>query len=244
MKTVLLVLLPFFFTLSSLFSQEIIDISTKQDGEIISVFYTLVDNVEMQKRAYKVELYGIINRTDTVLLKEVDSDVGLVYAGEHYIRWNIRKEYERFRGRIAFEIRATPVFEITRPVEAMAPLKRGTGSFIKWYGGGSHNDSLTLELYKNDELFAIIDTVSDDNKYLWRIPPRTPVGKDFSIRIVGTEKTGIDEMSDYFGIRRKTPLWLQIVPGAVAGILGAIIIPPLIEPKPQPLPIAPIPGHN
>ncbi len=244
MKLILLALLTPLLSLGLLKAQELSNVSTKVDGEFITIFYTVTDNEEMEGRSYIVELFAIINQRDTLKLEELEGDVGIVYAGEHYIQWNVRKEFERFRGTIVFEVRVTPVFVITRPVTETAPLIRGRGNFIKWYGGGSHNDLLTLELYKNQELVAVIDTVQDDNKYLWRVPPNTKVGKGFQIRIVGTGKTGIDQYSDYFVIRRKIPLWAQIAPILAAVGVGTYFILNPPEPGIEKLPPPLNPDHN
>lgn len=222
-------------------AQKVTDVSTQVDGEYVTIFYTLVDGEEMEGRLYDVSLYAIINQTDTVALQEVDGDVGEIAAGEHFIQWNVKQEFDRFRGTVAFEVRASPLFVITRPI-AGSVFKRGGSYFLKWYGGGSHSDSLRIELFRDGEFVAVIDTVADETKTLWRIPPRMKAGNDFQLHIEGTEKTGIDEYSDYFTIRRKIPLWAQLAPLAVAAAVLVGLLPS--EPSGSgPLPPPPLPKN-
>ncbi|RMG25245.1 MAG: hypothetical protein D6730_11235 [Bacteroidetes bacterium] len=246
MKPCFLVLLILFFTSSLLPAQEVTDVSTRIDGEYVTIFYTLTDNEQMAGRLYVVELYAIINQTDTVKLTKVEGDVGEVQAGENYIQWNVKEEFERFRGSLSFEVRATPVFVITRPAEG-SKFNRGGSYFLKWYGGGSHNDSLVLELYRNDEFVAVIDTVADEDKVLWHISPKLKVGKGYRIRIVGTDKTHIDEFSSEFVIRRKIPFWAQLLPFVAASGVGVYYLIRNPGPKPTRIPLPddfPVPGHN
>lgn len=218
------------------FGQDVKDVEATLIGyNQVVVDYLLKDNDSIPGRIFTVELYAILNQKDTLKLDEVTGDVGPgILAGLNSITWDLEEELGRYKGSIVFEVRATPVFVITRPVESTV-LKRGTSYTFFWYGGGSHNDSLTLHLYRYNEYISTLATVSDKNKFIWRIPPNTKIGAGFTLRVLGTDKTGIDEYSAPFIIRRRVPLLYKVLPPLV--VAGGVLF--FLQEREGPLPEPP-----
>ncbi len=210
-----------------------------EEGKRIEIFYTLEDEL-LEDKDYVVTLYGVFDNQSRKRLFKVEGDTGdSVKVGNNRIVWYADQEYPRFRGEIYFEVRAIRAFDILKPEEGTV-LKRGNYFTFEWFGEGSSNDQLLLELYQNKILVDTIAVVESKNHNRWRIPNNNPIGTGFQLKITGTELTGIDAFSEPFTIKRKIPIAIPIGAITAAVITGVIIlfIPeggPELEPLPPPI---------
>ncbi|MEL6673924.1 MAG: GPI anchored serine-threonine rich family protein [Bacteroidota bacterium] len=217
-------------------AQDIEIISTELQGDSVMVRYTL--SGPDLSRPYRVNLFGIMGQ-DTVALTRLSGKVGdSVAIGTHEILWDALAELGRFNGRIAFMITALPNFKFENPRKG-SRFKKGEPVSFTWNGGNSHLDDLELELYQYDSRIDTLGSISQANQFTWQIPSSLKPGNGYRIKIIGTDKTGIDGFSQEFAIARNLPLKTIY---AASGILvggGALLFLLLRKklPPPEPLPV-------
>lgn len=200
----------------------------------VRIFYSLQDPAE--ERTYRIDIFAITN-TDTLRLTKVYGDIGdSIRVGDHSVVWNAIGESGRFRGPVIFRVRAIPSFLINDPTEGLT-LKRGNPFTFSWYGGNSYLDDLSLVLYQYDNVLDTLKVVTETDKFTWQVPADIAPGKGYRVRIVGTDKTGINAFTNEFIIARKIPLYYIIAPAAalVGGTAAFLILrrkelPPPIDP--------------
>ncbi|MEM9931984.1 MAG: Ser-Thr-rich GPI-anchored membrane family protein [Bacteroidota bacterium] len=194
-----------------------------EEGKVIEIFYTLEDEL-LEDKDYVVTLYGVFDNSSRKRLFKVEGDVGdSVRVGNNRIVWFAEQEFPRFRGEIYFEVRAIRAFDILRP-EPGTVIKRGNYFTFEWFGEGSNNDQLLLELYQNKILVDTLATVDSENHYRWKVPNNNPIGTGFQLKMTGTELTGIEAFSEPFTIKRKIPLAIPIGALSAAVITGVVIL--------------------
>lgn len=207
----------------------------KVGRDSVRIFYTLEDPSE--ERTYRIDIFAITD-DDTLRLTKVYGDIGdSIRVGAHTAIWNAIGESGRFRGPVMFRVRAIPSFLINDPGEGLT-LKKGKPFTFSWYGGNSHLDDLSLILYQYDNVLDTLRVVSEVNQFTWQVPAEVTPGKGYRVRIIGTDKTGINSFTNEFIIARKIPLYYIIAPAvALVGGTAAFLIlrrkelPPPIDPE-------------
>ena len=231
MKHVILFLFSFFL-LSSLWAQRISSLVASPAETSVQLRYTLSDTVD--GRWYHVSLKGIIEK-DTLVLSALSGDVGdSIQVGQHLITWDALAEFGRFRGSISFYLEVVPQFQMLYD-QTPGSVKRGAPLPVVWYGGNSEEDQVTLVLYRYDDAVDTLTTVTQTDRYTWRVPNDVSPGSGYRIRVQGTDRTGIDDYTGSFAIKRRWPLWAIIAPAAaVAGVVTVWLLT-----RRQPLPTPP-----
>ncbi|MCB0835766.1 MAG: Ser-Thr-rich GPI-anchored membrane family protein [Bacteroidia bacterium] len=226
-------------SVQSFYAQNVSAINVESVGDdSVRITYTLND--PSPERSYQVDIFAI-SRKDTFQLTTVSGQVGdSITAGTHSVVWDALAQLGRFRGPLAFRVRAIPSFLINDPSHSDLKLKRGTPYTFSWYGGNSHLDDLALVLYQYDNPIDTIKVVSQVNQYTWQIPQKLATGKGYRVKIAGTPMTNINEFTHSFSINRKVPLYYIIVPAAtvVTGLVTYLIV------RRKPLPEAPDPNEK
>lgn len=189
----------------------------------VHLVYDLHDQVE--NRTYQLRLYSSKDNFISPLSK-VRGDVGMEVApGKNKeIIWNAREELGTdFQGKISFEIRGriyVPFVKMDQFNEYKI-LKRGKSYEVNWTGGRSTN-VLTFDLFKEDVKVASFPNIANAGNYTLELPKGLKPGKSYRLQI--SDKNNKDEIvvSDYFIVKRKTPLLFQALPMGL--LLGAIYV--------------------
>ena len=96
-------------------------------------------------------------------------------------------------------------------------------------------DTLTLELYQFDKRVAVIGQAIEAPTYTWKVPANLPLGEGYRSKLLGTERSNLDNFSPSFSVIRKIPLYQLIVPAAIV----AVGLPTFLLLRRRPLPGAP-----
>jgi hypothetical protein len=232
MKHLILFFFSFCLFLPQLRSQRISSLTASAAETSVQIRYTLSDTAA--DRWYRVSLQGIVDN-DTVALAALSGDIGdSIQVGQHLITWDALAEYGRFRGSISFYLEVVPQFEML-PGETPASVKRGNPLPVVWYGGNSQEDQMTLVLYRYDDPVDTLTTVTQTDRYTWRVPNDLSPGSGYRIRVQGTDLTDIDDYTGSFTVKRRLPLWAIIAPAAA--VVGTVTV--LLLTSRQPLPPPP-----
>lgn len=193
------------------------DLEPRKDSVIIR--YSLLD--QSLERTYTVQLYALIE-SDTLLLQQLKgAGVGeKIKPGEYELTWNALAEMQRLNADVNFYITAVPSFFVDSPAEGEKALHTKPLTF-QWFGGNSSEDSLNLVLYQYDTPVDTIVGVNEMSRYTWKVPKNLPPGEGYRVRFIGSEKTGIDDFSNTFIVKRNTSKWAIIAP-AGAAVLGTL----------------------
>lgn len=216
-------------------AQTITGFQAENMQDSVAITYTLVDS--FPGRSYGVSLFGI-RGTDTVALELLRGAVGdTILPGTHQIYWRSFEEWQRYRGPVAFYLRAMPNFSFSVPQKDNKVYKRDKPVSFRWYGQNAHQDSLKVELFQYDEKIDSLTTLADAYTYTWKIPMGLRQGEGYRIKLTGTDKTELEAFSPYFAVKRRFPLYVLIAPpvAVVAGVVAAILL------TREPLPLAPQP---
>ncbi|MFC1569683.1 arylsulfotransferase family protein [bacterium] len=92
-------------------------------------------------------------------------------------------------------ITGAPFIEITSPV-AENVWSVGLKYFIEW--NDNLEEDVIIQLFNNDELNSIIDTVESIGAYRWEVPFNLPLGDQYEIRIQSLVDQALYGMSGYF----------------------------------------------
>lgn len=222
MRGTILTLLFFAFGYS--FSQSVVLVNSKTiENDEIQIEYILQDSVT--SRLFTTSLYALTD-TGAFELKEIRGDFGEdIAVGNHVVTWNALKELGRYRGKIAIQVKATPQFAFLTPKDNKRS-KKGKPVEFRWYGENSTMDSLRVELYRFDQLVDTLGYIGNQGTYTWEIPEGIKPSQGYRIRIIGTEKSGINRFSPRVIVDRKIPLPYQYAGMGVAGagVLTTIIL--------------------
>ena len=224
------------------FGQQIEIMNVQLKGQNIEVLYNLLD--ERIDRSYTVNLY---TSKDNFIqpMEEVEGDVGvdIPVGNNKKLIWNAKKELgDDFEGNLSLEIKGNyyiPFITIDGITEGRE-FDRGKEHDIIWSGGRGDN-ILNFELYRGDDLIVSFEERPNNGNTSLQIPIKVKPGDNYRFRI--SDKRNRDDVvyTDYFTIKRKIPLSLQLVGMAVVGPGAGILIQFLI-PEP-PISDPPLPGR-
>jgi hypothetical protein len=215
------------------YAQEIQIMNVQMKGENIEVMYNLLD--ERIDRSYTVNLY---TSKDNFIqpMEEVSGDVGvdIPVGNNKKLIWHAKKELgQDFEGDLALELKGNyyvPFITIDGITEGRE-FERGKEHDIIWSGGRGDN-ILNFELYRGDDLIVSFEERPNNGNTSIQIPVKVKPGEDYRFRI--SDKRNRDDVvyTDYFVIKRKVPLSLQLVGTAVVGVGAGILIQFLIPEPP------------
>lgn len=119
--------------------------------------------------------------------------------------WRVKSFTESGNSFIAADWSETFTFNGTGPqldIEVPAGNEawtHGLEHFIEW--NDNFADDVVLELYREDTLMYVIDTVESDGAYLWEIPVEQEIGCKYKVSVKNVVNNAIVSMSpDYFSI--------------------------------------------
>lgn len=206
-------------TTSSLFPQQIQNLQARAEGDSILVSYQLAD--PEPGRTYQVEMLGILNG-DTIALENARGNIGTeIRAGNHQVVWNPVAQLGRFRGEVAFHVRALPDFYISAP-DTGKVFKRGKPITVSWYGANSNTENIQLDLYQYDQKIDSLTVVNGVTDYTWKIPAGMKAEDGYRIKVSGISNEQIDGFTPSFAIKRKTPFYMIAAPAAL--VVGGLIV--------------------
>jgi hypothetical protein len=235
------ILLSLFGILSlSAFAQRIENIKAEVigDGEKVIVTYDIVGASDAQK--FKVLLYSSHNGYATPL-SLISGDAGVdreLFGGRgKRSEWSAKSELKEFSGDITFEVRAELVssFFIESPT-VNSKFKKGKTLDVRWKGGAP-NESVRVDLLKGGVPVSQIANVSSGQSYSWVIPQSMEKGKDYQVKLTANSGTSV---SGHFGISKKIPTYVKILPlVVVGGVVVFILAKPRDKEKDLPAPPEP-----
>lgn len=215
----------YFYSIGSIYSQQLeINRIQLSEDEVI-VHYDLTDSVV--GRFYTVRLYS---SHDDYLnpLVQVSGDVGLeIKPGRSKtIHWKPFEETNtRMDRSLSLEVRATvfiPFINLER-FEELKAIKRGREYMITWSGGRPEN-VLAFELFRgNDKVFTIAN-IANNGHYNLIIPTYIKPGSNYRFKVSDTRNEEEVVYTAPFTIKRKYPLAYRAVPIAMLSILSAVVL--------------------
>ena len=192
-------------------------------GEKIIVHYDLEDS--NPNNEYQISLYSSQNNFATALAK-VSGDVGAeVKAGYgKKITWNAKEELGPFKGKLSLEVRGkvfVPVAKFNN-VTVGKHFKRGKSHTITWKAGNTN--AIHIELMKGGQRVSGELNQPNNGSFALYIPPHAAIGKDYTLKITDSKNSEDVVTSVPFGVTRKVPLLLKVVPIlAVGGVAAALL---------------------
>jgi hypothetical protein len=211
----------------SLFAQTFNIKRVELDGELVNVYYDLIDTTA--RRTYTVSLFSSRDNYITPLEK-ARGDLGLeVTPGPNRkISWNTREELgDAFAGEVSLEVRGRVYIPFVRLDGEYTSIKRLKPYEITWTGGTQQN-ILNFDLYKDGEKITSFPNIANVGHYTLTIPSGVKPGKGYSFKITDSKNKDQIVNTQPFRIKPKFPFLLKVAAVAVVG--GAIVF--LISKKP------------
>lgn len=215
------------------YAQEIQIMNVQMKGENIEVMYNLLD--ERIDRSYTVNLY--ISKDNFIQpMEQVSGDVGvdIPVGNNKKLIWHAKNELGAdFEGDISLELKGNyyvPFITIDGITEGRE-FERGKEHDVIWSGGRGDN-ILNFELYRGEDLIVSFEERPNNGNTSIQIPVKVKPGDNYRFRI--SDKRNRDDVvyTDYFIIKRKIPLSLQLVSTAVIGVGAGFLIQFLIPEPP------------
>ena len=216
----------------SLTAQEftIKDVEMTADG--IALHYDLLDTTK--NRFYTVHVF---TSKDDFLnpVTKVKGDVGLeVRPGPNRkILWDPKEFGADFRGDIEIEIRGKvhiPFVQFTNLKDFKA-FKRTKPTTLTWTGGTRQN-ILNFNLYKDEELVTVISNVANSGNYNMVIPRSVKPGNGYYFLVADSKNKDQVMKTSEFSVKPRVRLIFKILPVVALGGLVYVLLP---EPEPDPL---------
>jgi len=115
--------------------------------------------------------------------------------------------------------------EVTAEITFLAPIadskyKRGSAIQIRWTGGGPE-DEYALDLFDGRFHYRHVGELKNSGTYPWIIPKDVKPGKEYKFKLTNTNDFGESAFSKTFIVKRKVPVAVWIVPGAL--IVGGAV---------------------
>jgi len=115
--------------------------------------------------------------------------------------------------------------EGTVDITFLAPLadskyKRGNAIQVRWTGGNP-DDEYALDLFDGRFHYRHVGELKNSGTYPWIIPTDVKPGKEYKFKLTNTEDFGEYAFSNTFIIKRRVPVAVWIVPGALV-VGGAV----------------------
>ena len=115
--------------------------------------------------------------------------------------------------------------ESTIDITFLAPIydskfKRGSAIQIRWTGGNPE-DEYALDLFDGRFHYRHVGELKNSGTYPWIIPKDVKPGKEYKFKLTNTDDFGEYAFSKSFIVKKKVPLAVWIVPGAL--IVGGAV---------------------
>ncbi|MBY0435325.1 MAG: GPI anchored serine-threonine rich family protein [Cyclobacteriaceae bacterium] len=223
-KKILIILLS--CTALAMRAQEFTIKKVELDGTKINVYYDLVDSIA--GRSYTINIYSSRDNFIAPLAK-VTGDLGLEVrpGGNRKITWNAQEELgATFEGKVGLEVRGRLYIPFVRfsGFEDYKVLKRGKPYQLIW-SGGTRQNVLNFDLYKNDEKIYTIPNVANVGNHEVIIPTSVKPGIGYKFKISDSKNKDEVVYTSSFMIKRKVPLLVKLLPvlglGAAATLLSS-----------------------
>lgn len=135
--------------------------------------------------------------------------------------------------------------EGTADITFLAPIadskfKRGSAIQVRWTGGNP-DDEYALDLFDGRFHYRHVGELKNSGTYPWIIPMDVKPGKEYKFKLTNTNDFGEYAFSRTFVVKRKVPVAVWIVPGAliVGGAVYMLFFYGEDEISPLPAPIEP-----
>lgn len=120
---------------------------------------------------------------------------------------------------------ASDADESTVDITFLAPIsdskfKRGSAIQIRWTGGNPE-DEYALDLFDGRFHYRHVGELKNSGTYPWIIPKDVKPGKEYKFKLTNTNDFGEYAFSKSFIVKKKVPLAVWIVPGAL--IVGGAV---------------------
>jgi hypothetical protein len=197
--------------------------------ETIILYYDLIDTT--RNRAYVVNVYS--SRDNFMApLQNLRGDFGLeVRPGlNKKIEWNSKEELgSTYDGGVELEIRGRiyiPFIKFENLNKNMA-IKRGVKKKLTWTGGTKQYLNFTL-YDKDGKPVDVFTNIANSHEYDLVLPKKTKPGKGYTLLVSDSKNKDQAMRSQPFGVKRRFPLALQIVPViAIGGVVSYLLKPPV-----------------
>ena len=115
--------------------------------------------------------------------------------------------------------------EGTAEITFLAPIadskfKRGSAIQVRWTGGNP-DDEYALDLFDGRFHYRHIGELKNSGTYPWIIPKDVKPGKEYKFKLTNINDFGESAFSRTFIVKRKVPIAVWIVPGALV-VGGAV----------------------
>ena len=113
----------------------------------------------------------------------------------------------------------------TAEITFLAPItdskyKRGNSIQVRWTGGNP-DDEYALDLFDGRFHYRHVGELKNSGTYPWIIPMDVKPGKEYKFKLTNTDDFGEFAFSQTFVIKRRVPVAVWIVPGALV-VGGAV----------------------
>ena len=120
---------------------------------------------------------------------------------------------------------ASDADESTVDITFLAPIsdskfKRGSAIQVRWTGGNPE-DEYALDLFDGRFHYRHVGELKNSGTYPWIIPKDVKPGKEYKFKLTNTNDFGESTFSRTFIVKRKVPVAVWIVPGALV-VGGAV----------------------
>ncbi len=117
--------------------------------------------------------------------------------------------------------------EGTADITFLAPIadskfKRGSAIQVRWTGGNP-DDEYALDLFDGRFHYRHVGELKNSGTYPWIIPKDVKPGKEYKFKLTNTNDFGEFAFSRTFVVKRKVPVAVWIVPGALV-VGGAVYL--------------------
>jgi hypothetical protein len=203
MKTCLVI--PFvLLAISKINAQKISYLKALPTGDFVTVYYQLESPLDGQ--VFNVELYSSHDDYQKPLQNvRGDQGAGIVAGKLKKIEWGVRQELGRFRGDLAFEVRAHLIFS---PITILFPyatvsLQRGQAYSFTWKGG-LESDSLQFNLIAEGRHPVPVGSTTNTGKYDWVLPDKLPERNDYQLEAIWWNRgKRYQALSGKFSVKKK-----------------------------------------
>jgi hypothetical protein len=195
-------------------AQDILDFKYTLVGENIEISYTLSGK---STDRYEVNLYRSTDGFTQPLLM-VEGDIGpdqLPGKGKKIV-WKAKEELGEFKGNLSLKLKAVFIPFVEFQISKGDKFKRGKAYDLSWQFGDILSE-IKLELYKGSRKVADLAPELEDTSFNWQIPKKFALGDGYYLRATGD---GREARSAQFSVKRKVPMAVFIIPGAL--IVGGV----------------------
>jgi hypothetical protein len=203
-------------------AQQIQNVRADFDGEKAIIVYDMI--AEQDDDRFNVQLFSSHdNYHNPLSLLIGDAGQSVQPGASRRITWDAKSSLPAdFDGDVTFKVRASLTVTLDHPTRLeikplnFAAYKRGGKLNMEW-NGGKEGDSISIELFKGNNVVREIAEVENKHIFSWSIPGKLKPGKGYSIRISKLVNADIQSMSQPFEIRPRMSMWVKLIPVAIAG---------------------------